>query len=163
MRTLIVVIAILSLAACAKKITPSNSISWLVEDSTHVGEVARQDTIYVPGDTIRLTQMIDCDKVTNKPKPTSGTARSIRGGVAISVDKTGKLVAIAVCDSLASVVTVMDKEIFRLRHSEKKEKEVIVEYRTRKIDIFCRYISGGLLLLIIGYVVAKVRKVALPF
>lgn len=160
MKTLMLITGLLFVCACSKRIHPdSQSISWITNDSVHVEELVRIDTVYIKGDTVRLTEQIDCDKVTNKPVPSTVHAKTGRGSIDIVVDKTGKLTAIAICDSLAELISVKDKEIFRLRNESRKTVTVPpVQHKTRTIDVICRYISGGFLLLLIGFIGGKLLK-----
>ncbi len=165
MRKIAIIAITLTSLACSKRVVPDSSIvTNNTSDSTVVTNVIRADTVYIKGDTVRVTERIDCDKVTNKPVESTIHAKSGRSSIAVTIGKDGKLTATAVCDSLMEVVQVMDKEIFRLRHEAKLEvRTPPTQYITRKIDIICRYVAGGLLLLLIGFVAAKLTKIGLPF
>lgn len=133
---------------CSRKVT-TNTTSELT-DSTYVKEVPRFVEVKVPGDTVTLIQYIECDSVTNKPKPFNAKVKGLRSQVAVKVNSDGQLTTDCVCDSLRNVVKVMDKEIFRLRHEKKEVIKVIThtEYKTRWYDIAARWVS---VMTIIGF------------
>lgn len=138
--------AILLLFSCSKKVTTTNTELF---DSTFVKETIKFDTVFIAGDTIRLKEWIECDSVTNNPIPFKAAGRSGRASVKVTVSRSGDLVVTSVCDSLAKVIEVMDREIFRLR-SEKKTITVIQQPSRWKIwfDVTCRIMAAILLIVI---------------
>lgn len=120
-------------AGCGRKVVPS--ITTEVSDSILVKEVPRFIPVPVPGDTVEIERMVDCDSVTNKPKPFSIKKKSTRASLTVSIDNTGKLHSTAICDSLQKVVEAKDREIYRLR----KETTKIPVYVTSEFDNFCRW------------------------
>jgi hypothetical protein len=84
---------------------------------------ARIDTLYLPGEVVDLPPIyIECDSLTNRPKPFTQTKDGKRVYVKAKLNGKGLLTVKCTCDSLATVVTLQDKEIFRLR----QEKKVVV-------------------------------------
>lgn len=149
---LIISILILSLSACSKKISTTTSS---VRDSTVIREIIKHDTVHVKADTITIKQMIECDSVTNKPKPFKIKEHSGRAKATVEVKTNGELTVIASCDSLELVVQTMDREIFRLRH-EKKETTILKQ--PSKFKIWIDYTAYFLSILLILYIVFKVVK-----
>ena len=71
------VCVVVCLMACSRKglpqagtITRADS-SVVKKDSTWRDVVTDIDTVYLPGDTIKIETLIECDPVTNKPKDIS--------------------------------------------------------------------------------------------
>jgi hypothetical protein len=153
MRALLFITTILLLISCSKKTTTTNSELF---DSTFVQETVRLDTVFIAGDTVRLTELIECDSVTNKPKPFKVSGKSGRASVKVSVKKNGQLSVIAICDSLKEVIQVMDKEIFRLRQ-EKKVITTTLQPSKFKVwfDTTCKILAGIFILLILFFVLRK--------
>jgi len=148
-----IVIALIALSSCSKRVITSTSE---VKDSVRVEYVPRDVPVYIPGDTVTVTDWIECDSVTNKPKPITIKKKAGRTTLNLKVKSTGQLSASSSCDSLTQIITVLDKEVFRLRHEKVVKTEPI--YKTRKIDKICRWFSGVVLLLIIIYIILRVKK-----
>lgn len=156
MRLLITIVAVVALASCSKR-TVSTTTS--VRDSIIIKEVVRVDTVKIPGETVTIREQIECDSLTNKPKPTSITVQKSKAKVSVRIDSAGMLTATGGCDSLEAVVKALDKEVFHMRHEQKKETITITEYKTRGIDKFCRWFTGISLLLIVLIVVLKIYRI----
>lgn len=151
-------VLVIALASCGKKIVPNVTKDKTITDSTVVTIETRVDTLKIKGDTVYLDKLIDCgDK--GKLKPFVVQARSGRESLRIQVDKNGRLTATAICDSLWRLIEIKDREIYRLRKESSSRIESTPVYLTRKIDIICRYVAGGLLLLLVGYGVARFRGI----
>ena len=146
---------LLMLCACSKQVTTSSTSE--VSDSTYVREVPRLVEVFIPGDTVTLTQWIECDSATNKPKPSYAEASEGKAFLKVKVDKTGKLTASGGCDSLKRLVKTMDKEIFRLRHEKKFVTKTVtkIEYRTRWYDKAARVFSILVIIALIIYLKLK--------
>lgn len=148
-------IAIIVLAGCSSKTAPSQT--ELVKDSTVVKYVPRVDTVRLPGEKVTLTEYIECDEVTRKPKPINTERRKGRALVKVKIDTQGKLTATGGCDSLKQVVELMDKEIFRLRHEKKTEVSIVKEYINHWYDPPARIIALVTILFTAGYVIVKIK------
>lgn len=151
-------------AGCSSRVVPSTSTSetkTIVKDSIVVKEVPRIDTVHIPGEKIVVTEYIECDSVTNKPKAKSIKAQGTRTNLSVVLRTDGSMVATAGCDSLQAVVTAMDKEIFHLKHESKTSNKEVVKtqliYRTRKIDIFCRWFTGLALSFLLIVIIYKLK------
>lgn len=122
-------------AGCGRKVVPS--ITTEVSDSVLVREVPRFIPVPIPGDTVEIERLVECDSVTNKPKPFAVTKKATRASLQVSIDTAGRLQSKAICDSLQKIVEAKDREIRRIR----KEKTVIEKpvYVTTGFDRFCRW------------------------
>lgn len=148
----LVALIITAMSSCSPRVISSQEVT----DTTHVEVKERIVEVPVPGETVYITDWIECDTTTNKPKPIEIKAKGRKAKAHVIIKSTGELKVSGGCDSLQEKVTVMDKEIFRLR----QEKKVIVqtEFKVHKIDIINRWIVGCLLLYIIGRIVLKFWK-----
>lgn len=150
-------VLLLVASGCARKgITTSATTE--VTDSVHVREVTRLVEVKIPGDTVTLDHYIECDSATNKPKPFKVQSKSKRARIAFSVDKTGKLEGIGICDSLNQVIKAKDTEIFKLRSELKTKATVKIEYRTRGFDKFARWYLIINIVLLIGFIFYRLNK-----
>jgi hypothetical protein len=139
---------------CTRKGAPSTTT--VVIDSTRVEVKYRDVPVPVPGETVTITEYIECDSTTNKPKPKKFEARGEKAVVTGSIDEQGKLNVTGGCDSLTAIVKAQDSLIFRLKHEKKTIVEV--QYLTRGIDKFCRWFTGIVLLLTTGYIILKLKR-----
>jgi adenine specific DNA methylase Mod len=146
---------------CGPRIMPS--VTTEVKDSVWTKEIVRIDTVHIPGDTIILRTVIECDPVTNKPKPAKVRVKSDRGAVDLDINNKGEIVAKGITFDLWKQIELRDKEIHRLRSEKRKETHVVTKYKTRQIDVFCRWITAILFLLLIGYAALKYFKTSIPW
>jgi hypothetical protein len=130
----------LVVAGCGRKVVPSTSVA--VRDSIVIKEVPRLVEVKLPGETVKVVEYLECDSLSNKPKPKKIHATSDRARVSVAVNNKGILTATGGCDSLREVITLMDREIFRMRHEKKEKVKVVTEYKTRFIDKVCRWFTG---------------------
>lgn len=128
-----------------------------VKDSTWVGYKPREIKTFTAAISVDLVKKIECDPITNKPKPFKKEVNKSGAKAKAEIDSTGTLNVTGGCDSLEQVITVLDKEVFRLRHETKKETEVITEYKTRGIDKFCRWFTGIAVLGLIAFAYIKIK------
>ena len=153
MRALFVLsLFVFSLSACSKKITSTTSS---VRDSIIIREIVRYDTVRVKADTIRVKQIIECDSVTNKPKPFKIKEHSGRAKATVEVKSNGELTVTASCDSLELVVQTLDREVFRLRHEQKQSTTI---KQPSKFKIWIDYSAYALALIFILYIIFNVVK-----
>lgn len=106
--------ALITLCAisCSRKSTISKTDTvTIIRDSIHEKEVVRLDTVVIPGDTLQTTFTIECDSVTNMPKPAKFKGSSKRLVQTIVVGNTGQITAYCAADSLLHVVASKDREI----------------------------------------------------
>jgi hypothetical protein len=149
-------VLLLVAVGCGRKITPS--VTTEVTDSTYVREVPRFISVNVPGDTVEVLKYIECDSVTNKPKPFELTKKGDRSSVKILVKSNGELQATGICDSLMPIVTAMDKEIYRLRHEKKHTTELVIQYKTHPYDNFCHWWTALTILALVAFGFYKLNK-----
>lgn len=155
MKYIVITLIVLTFTACSNKLRTSSS----VKDSTHIELKPRIVMKDIPGATISTTTIIECDSVTNKPKPAKVKAKdkNTRANVEAVVKPDGTLEVKGGCDSLQVAVEVLDKEVTRLR--EEKSTEVKIEYQTRKIDIVCRWFTGAALLSFIVVTILRFKGI----
>ncbi len=137
----------LMVAGCSRKVTTSTSTS--VTDSTYAWETTRDVIVEIPGDSVVVYQTIECDKLTNKPEPFNASAKSKRIRTDVSLDKAGHLSVKCAEDSLKEIIKAYDKRIFRYRYEQKEETKTVTEYKTRRIDIFCRWFAIIIIVLLL--------------
>jgi hypothetical protein len=147
---------LLVVAGCSRKAAPS--ITSEVSDSTIIKYVPRIVEVKVPGETVTVKEYIKCDSVTNKPIPVKFSARGKKSKVIVEVDALGEATATGGCDSLEAAIQTMDKEIFRLRTEKRKEVIPDIEYKTYRIDKFCRTFTGIFFLVLLIYIIYKFKQ-----
>lgn len=161
MRALLIIIIFalsylaIGLTSCSKRALSESSD---IKDSIHIEYKDRLIEVPVPGDTVEVEKRIECDSVTNKPKPFSLKKKSGRATIHLKVNSSGVLSATGVCDSLLKVINAKDKEIYQLRKETKTRVEVKTEFKTRPIDKFCRWFSVIIILMMIGYSYLRIKK-----
>lgn len=141
------------MAGCGRKVVPS--ITTEVSDSVHVKEVTRFVPVPIPGDTVTVERLIECDSVTNKPKPFNIKKKSKHASVVLTVDSAGMLTSTGVCDSLNKVIKAKDTEIYRLKST--KTATTTPVYITSGFDKFCRWFFAITLILIVGTIGMKLK------
>jgi hypothetical protein len=153
------VLLMLMVEGCSRKVTSATETHEVsVDDSTHIEYVPQYVEIKLPGDTVTVVQRIECDSLTNKPKPFMIKAKSTRMMLRVDLDSKGDLITTCAEDSLKQIVKTMDKTIFHLRHEVDVSKKIVPQYLTRKIDIICRWIAGIVVGLTVGYGIYRLTK-----
>lgn len=150
----LMMVLLLVAVGCSRKATPS--VTTEVTDSTYTKEIPRPFIVRLPGDTVRITRLIECDPVTNKPRPFKAAKKSGRASEQAELKANGELTVTGTCDSLNKVIQTMDKEIYRLR--TEKKKIVQPEYLTRDFDKVCRWYFAITVLLGLGFLFFKINK-----
>jgi hypothetical protein len=153
---LLLVALLMVVAGCSRKGVASTTSE--VFDSTFMKEEPRIVEVKIPGDTVTIERFIECDPVTNKPIPFHEVMKSKRASVTVDIDASGRLNTTGVCDSLIEAITAMDKEVFHLKRELKKETIIKTEYKTRRIDTFCRWFTGIVMILALGLVFYKLNQ-----
>lgn len=158
MRALFILsLAIASLTSCSKKLVSTNNS---VKDSTYVREIIKHDTVHVKGDTVSIIQRIECDSITNKPKPIMIKEHVGRARASVQVKANGELKVVASCDSLQLIVNTLDKEVFHLRH---EQKDTTIVNHPSKFKIWIDYTAYFLAIIFILYIVFNVvKRIYLP-
>ena len=129
-------------ASCGRRAVPS--VTTKVTDSTYVSEVPRIVEVKIPGYKLGIRTIIECDSNTNKPKPLQIEKHAAeRAHLAVQVTGQSELIVDSRCDSLVEEIEVRDKLITRLQTKSTDTVHVETEYKTRQIDIVCRWIAGG--------------------
>lgn len=148
-------------AGCGRKSVPS--VTTTVSETTHEREIPRVVDVSIPGYQLGVKTVIECDSTTNKPRPLSITKTTDDRRASLEVRVTDEAELIADCkeDSLTREIEVRDREITRLKQTE-KTVEVPV-YRTRQIDVVCRWVTVGVVVLLAGKIGLKYVKTINPF
>jgi hypothetical protein len=147
MDKLILLLLILALAGCCKK-----PINKKVVDSVTVRRIERTKTIKGPPESIKINQLIECDSITNKPKPAKTTQTGPGLTITTAIDTTGVLSIECNTDSLKRVIKELETVINKTESTEKKPVHLVKWY-----DKTARAISIILILFIILYVVVKLK------
>lgn len=147
------IMLIIWLSSCSRRVI-TQTVEHTIVDSVYVTLTPRDTTIYIPGDTVNITTYIECDSVTNKPKALSHHARAGRLSSSVSISPDGRLSVRAQCDSLEQIISVLDKEIFRLRH-EKKTTVITKEKKPSRFRTFLNNMAWGLAILFLIYLALK--------
>jgi hypothetical protein len=137
---LLIGLTISLVVGCGRKVVPSTTTE--VRDSLIIKEIPKIIEVPVPGETVTVTEYIECDSITNKPKPKKFTATNGRANVNVNIDAEGKATASGGCDSLTAKIQVLEREVSHFRKESMKEVIPIIEFKTRKIDTFCRWFTG---------------------
>lgn len=152
-------LAIFILSGCNRRLTPT-SVSETT-DSTVTTITPKQILVRVPGEIVyQFSGPLPCDPIKLIPKPVTIQARKKSAFIKAVITPAGSIELSGGCDSLEQVVSVLDKEVFRLRNQNKTT--IIKEYKTRGIDKFCRWFTGISLLLFVIAIVLYIKK-KLPF
>lgn len=110
----IILCALIALCSisCSRKSTVSKTETvTFFRDSIYEKETVKLDTIIIPGDTLQTTFTIECDSVTNMPKPAKFQSNSKRLVQTIIVGNAGQITAYCAADSLLHVVISKDREL----------------------------------------------------
>lgn len=161
--TLLGFLSILLVVGCGRKVVPSTTTETrtIVRDSIIEKEVIKNVEVKVPGEKVYITEYVDCDSATNKPKAKHIKASNGRAMVELKIDSTGKAELVGGYDSLVLQIQTLIKTIERFREEkESKTKtvvKVVTEYKTRRIDIFCRCFTGIILFILLLVLFHKIK------
>lgn len=154
---LTVMMVLLSVAVgCNQKF--ASSVTTKVSDSTWVTETPRTIDVLIPGYSLGVKRMIECDSITNKPKPFVVEKKEEHASLRTEVTEEGELIADSKCDSLVKQVEVLEQKIHTLRTEKTDTIQPIIQYKTRQIDIVCRWIAGATVLAVGGFTALKFLK-----
>lgn len=140
-----------SLCSCSRKsVTSSSKQVTVVKDSVSFVETLIYDTIILPADTLIQTFTIECDSLTNKPKPLQVSQKSGRSTQTIVLNNKGVLTAYCQTDSLLHIITGINRElaIYKALAYTKDDSvtSYTVQYRTPKWVWYSLTINGILVL-----------------
>lgn len=131
----ILVLLLLAIAAisCSRKSTISKSETVTVyRDSVYEKQTVVFDTLLLPGDSILTFITVECDSVTNKPKPATSKSKSNNLTQDVSIDANGNLTARCIADSLMQIIISKDRVLSRYKeqlNSQKDSKTQVIEKR----------------------------------
>lgn len=155
----LLVIGLLSLVVvgCSRKATPSVTTTKETKDSIRVEIRDRPVPYPVPGEKVIVHDTIRCDEKTNKPVPTSIKAKSGKAFVDVNIHKDGSATISGGCDSFIAQLEAKDSIIYQLRSEKSDTTKTIPEFKTRQVDIFCRWFTGIVLLLLAAYLIYRFK------
>ena len=110
-------LAFLILFACKSVVPPQVTTNTM--DSTMVEVRERVDTLWMAGEVLEVPVYIECDSLTNKPKPFKQKKVGKNVSATANLDKKGLLTLTCKEDSLMVVTKKLDSIVFRLRHEDK--------------------------------------------
>lgn len=143
---------LLLVVGCSRKVAPSTTT--VVRDS--IVERTVEKIVRVPGDSVRFTMLLDCDSLTQKPKPFDKVIKKGLSKVEVKVNKGGELKVNSDCDSLLKIRTSI---IEKMRSETQKETVTVIEYKTYWFDKYlCRPVAVIVLLLCAGIAIGKYLK-----
>jgi hypothetical protein len=154
MKYFLIVLALFTAMACGRKTLPT--VTTVIKDSIVIKETPRFVDVLVPKDSTVIIGVIECDSLTNKPKPVKRRAHNGRATSSLTIDNNGKYKVIGECDSLKKVIEVRDREIVKM-HNEKTQR---VEYRDKpptKFQKFCLWWTILTILSMVGYFGLKLK------
>jgi hypothetical protein len=152
----LMMVLLIVVAGCSRKVVSSTASE--VTDSIHVVEKTRDVLVHVPGDTVRIDRWIECDSVTNKPKPFIETKRGHKqASITTEMKSDGELISTATCDSLNEIITAKDKEIFELRTNNTAKTEQTIQYKKRGFDTFTNWYFAITALGLIAFIFHKLK------
>lgn len=158
----------LVLVGC-KATVPAATVKELRDSTTHKKDSSwfvlevDADTVYLPGDTVRIGFVIECDSVTNKPIDANAIVEGKTGRLVISL-KNGLLNIMSQRDSMALVIETNNKIIHHLKNEitriekDKSESNPIEIYKTHWYDIAARWMAVILILIILITLLLKLKK-----
>lgn len=117
--------------SCSRKSTVSKTDTVTIfRDSIYEKETVKLDTVIIPGDTLQTTFTIECDSLTNKPKPAKFQSNSKRLTQSIVVEKNGQILSKCIADSLIHVLASVNKELTiykALAYTKSNSESTVIE------------------------------------
>ncbi len=163
------VLVVFCAVACSRKVVPQPGTishadsSYVKKDSTWSVKEVVYDTLWLPGDSVEVEVLIECDSVTNKPKDITIGAKGDKSKLMLSL-RNGILNVKSKYDSVMKINARQKETIHHLSdalvrvNKQKQETIVKVEYKTHWYDTGARWIAGIVLLILIIYIVTKNLK-----
>lgn len=162
---LLSIIIALAFSSCNRKQSISSSITkTLIKDSISLIETIKYDTITLPADTLVQSVYIECDSLTNKPKPFNTSIKSNKISNSLVLDITGLLTSTSIVDSLLQVIETQQRELHKYHSSVIEDTLKETEF-VKYIPKFFRY-CFAIAIIIIGLTtlkyILKWRKIINP-
>lgn len=154
---LVILALVVLMSSCATQKRCNEKYPPQVSDSTYTKDsiVFVPDTIIVPGETVVITDTIPCPDVVYHKEVKKNHSTAI-----VDINK-GKLTVECKTDSLEKII-IKQNHIIETNRNRKEVSKPVIEYRTRFIDMLCRWIAGiavgALLILIARKRLSVVRK-----
>lgn len=158
--SLCVCLVVVCLMACSRKGLPQAGTtsradsSHVKKDSTWSVKEIVYDTIFLPGDSVEVQVLIECDKATNKPKDITIGANGNNSKMVMTL-RNGILNVKSKYDSAMKIVAHQKETIHHLQqeltrvNNEKSETIIKEVYLTHWYDIAARWISLIVIIIII--------------
>lgn len=152
---LLCIVALLFSSCASRKIQHTTDTKVVIKDSFSVKETVQYDTIVLPGDTLIQTFTIECDSLTNQPKPFQVSQKHGRSSQVITLNSKGILTAECATDSLMHVIAEKNREvaIYKALAYTKQENQVITVERCTRHK--WRWYSLLLNIVLVGWVLRK--------
>lgn len=139
---------LLLVVGCGRKIVPSTTI--VLHDS--IIYKTEEKIVRLPGDTIRIHKVIECDQKTNVAKDFKETRQQGINKTTVE-SKNGVLNVMSDCDSLLKI----KNSIIEKMHSENKtETKVVTEYEVYWYDKYLSRPLAILFLLVAAFFAGKI-------
>lgn len=125
--TIMLSVAVAMTGCKSSKIDRSERSS--VKDSVSVIKEYSVDTVYLPGDSIEVEVLIECDSLTNKPKPIKRQIVKSQLHASIAIDTSGILQVKCKTDSL---IQIINKQKITMERYKTKHFEEHIESLTKR-------------------------------
>lgn len=161
----ILAMAVLMFTSCGRKQTiHSSTTQTIIKDSIYLVETIKYDTLIIPADTLVQSVYIECDSVTNKPKPFNALVKSNHISNSLILDNTGKLTSASALDSLLHIIATKERELYKwqaLAYTQEDKETVFVKY-IPKFYKYCFAIAITIIGLTTLKYILKWRKIINP-
>lgn len=140
-------------AACNRKLASTTDTKIVIKDSISYKETVSFDTVIIPADTLVTTYTVECDSITNKPKPIYIQSKGKRSSNNIQISNNGILTSTVNCDELQKIITSKSREIaiWKALAYTKDNHEVRLQWYIPKFYKIC----FGIALIIISITTIK--------
>ena len=163
---LVLCVVVVCLLACSRKGLPQAGTiaradsSFVKKDSTWRDVVTEVDTVYLPGDTIKIETLIECDSITNKPKDISVVVDGKHSKLEVILRK-GILNVKSKYDSVMQITIHQKETIHQLQQeltrvsNQEKQTITVEKFKTHWYDIAARWLALIFILLVILFIIIK--------
>ena len=143
MRGVSIILIILVLSSCKAKMDLVQSEKT---DSIRITEQYREQTVRIPGDSLRLSFPLIIEN--NRPQPSKVEVQGDRSSLKVEVTEQGNIEASANCDEYEAKVMVLERTVEKYEKdlSVYKEHETALQRTIKDLKAFLKY---GLIILVI--------------
>lgn len=145
MRAVSIILIILSLFSCKAK---RELVQSEKTDSIRITEQYREQTVKIPGDSLRLSFPLII--ANNRPRPSKVEVQGDRSSLKVEVTEQGNIEASANCDEYEAKVMVLERTVERSQReiSLYKERETALQRTIKDLKAFLKY--GAIILVILA-------------